>query len=119
MRVSSTQRIITQIPTAYSFSSFTTFMGDDGEDIPFESTLSNEMVTAQQSSNISETFNDEIWKNILAGLERVCIVLRTQDYSHAEIAFILGMKPEEVSRILYKVRNRLIRLGIHKDESNF
>ena len=119
MRVTSTQRIITQIPTAYSFSSFTTFANDDGESPSFEDTLSNEMVTPQQSSNISETFNDDLWKNILPGLERACIVLRTQDYSHNEIAFILGMRSEEVSRILYKIRNRLIRLGINKDPGNF
>ena len=118
MRVTSTQRIITQIPTAYSFSSFTTFTNDDGENPSFEDTLSNEMVPPQISSNVSETFDDEIWKHILPGLERCCIIFRLHEYSDSESARILGMEPEEVSRIRYKVKNRLIRLGINKNSNN-
>jgi DNA-directed RNA polymerase specialized sigma24 family protein len=67
------------------------------------------------AANISETFSFEIFKHIMPGIERVCIVLISQDYSHSEIAWILGMKPDEVSRVIYKVRNRLKKLNIDKD----
>ena len=66
-------------------------------------------------ANISETFSFEVFKHIMPGIERVCIVLISQDYSHSEIAWILGMQADEVSRVIYKVRNRLKKLHIDKD----
>jgi len=106
MRVSS-QRTNGRAPYAISFSALNVFVEEDGEKIPFEAMLSSEMLPPQQSSNVSETFSSKIWEHILPGLERGCIILRSQDYSHSEIAWIFGMKTDEVSRVIYKVKNRL------------
>lgn len=118
MRVSS-QRNNGRAPYAIPFSWFNTYTDEDGEKLPFESTLSNEMLPQQQSSNVSETFGDKIWEHILPGLERGSIVLRSQEYSHSEIGWIFGMKTDEVSRVLYKVKNRLIKLGIAQTPDMF
>ncbi len=114
MRVSS-QRFSSRMPYAIPFSWFNTYTDEDGEKMSFEATLSNEMIPQQQSSNVSETFDSKIWEHILPGLERGCIILRSQEYSHAEIAWIFGMKTDEVSRIIYKVKNRLVKLRIMLD----
>lgn len=101
-------------PYAISFSSLRTFIDEDGERMSFESVLSDIMLPQQQSSNVSETFTNTIWNHILPGLERGSIVLRSQEYSHSEIAWIFGMKTDEVSRVLYKVKNRLVKLGVNQ-----
>jgi DNA-directed RNA polymerase specialized sigma24 family protein len=62
-------------------------------------------------SNISETFMFEVFKNIMPGLERAIVILRSQDYTYSEIAWILGMKTQEISRVLYKVKTRLVKIG--------
>lgn len=101
-------------PYAIPFSWFDSIVGEDGEKLAFEDTLSTDLLPDSQSANVSETFTSSLWQHVLPGLERTCIVLRTQEYSHSEIAWILGMKTDEVSRVLYKVKNRLIKLGITK-----
>jgi DNA-directed RNA polymerase specialized sigma subunit len=63
------------------------------------------------TSNISETFMFQVFKNIMPGLERAIVVLRSQDYTYSEIAWILGMRTQEISRVLYKIKTRLIKIG--------
>lgn len=109
MRVTSQRRSDT-IPYAIPFSSFSLRMDEDGENIPFEFTLSNDLLPSQPSQNGGDTFDHEVWDHILPGLERVCVILRFQEYTHAEIAWIIGMKTDEVSRIIYKVRNRVDKI---------
>jgi hypothetical protein len=47
----------------------------------------------------------------MPGLERAIVVLRSQDYTYSEIAWILGMRTQEISRVLYKIKTRLIKIG--------
>lgn len=115
MRVTGQQRRNDNPPFAISFSSLKSFVDEEGEQMPFESILSDELLPQQQASNVSGTFSSSIWNHILPGLERGCIILRSQEYSHSEIAWIFGMKTDEVSRVLYKVKNRLVKLGVKQN----
>jgi len=118
MRVSA-QRNNGKAPYAIPFSAFLTYTDEDGERLLFEDTLSDDLVPQQKANNVSATFGSKIWGSILPGLERGSIVLRSQEYSHAEIGWIFGMKTDEVSRILYKVKNRLVKLGIAQTPDMF
>lgn len=63
---------------------------------------------------ITEAFNNIAFRYIYPGVERVCIILRSQGIGYAEIAWILGVNVAKVHNTIYKVRNRLIKADIKK-----
>lgn len=63
---------------------------------------------------IQEGFSHEIFKYVKPGKERICVVLKAQEFSPVEIAFLLGIERREVDKTMFEIKTRLINLGLGK-----
>jgi len=64
--------------------------------------------------NISVAFIGKLFNYIPAGKERTCVILRADDYSYDDIAWIMGITVKEVKTILAEVKKKLIKAGLDK-----
>jgi DNA-directed RNA polymerase specialized sigma24 family protein len=67
--------------------------------------------------SISDAFNDEVFRHIRKGLERICILLRADGLTYREIAWVTGQKKDRVEAAVARVRQRMIALKNNKTQN--
>lgn len=63
---------------------------------------------------ISEAFNNFVFRHIKAGRERTVVILRAEGLSYREIAWVMGVKLQEVNGIFLRVKRRLAHVDARK-----
>lgn len=71
------------------------------------------------TEGLAEALTSKAFEYIRPGNERASVLLRANDLSYGEIAWVLGIKEREVAEIFYKVRRRLLAAGIGQGVRKF
>jgi len=61
---------------------------------------------------LQDGFTLEMFKHIKPGMERVCVVMIADGYSYDDLSFLFGVQRQEINKLMYELRQRLIRAKI-------
>jgi DNA-directed RNA polymerase specialized sigma24 family protein len=61
----------------------------------------------QPEEKLSEAFYGKLFQYIHPGDELVCVILRSNDLSYKEIAYVMGKKKEDIESMIYRIRKRV------------
>ena len=64
------------------------------------------------SMEMADSLSSEVFDHLESGVERACVILRTDDFTYAQIGFILGLKEPDVANTFIKIRKKLLSYGI-------